>query len=198
MASIITRRGDDGMTDLADGGRVAKDSLRIEACGTVDETNAFIGAALGLGSDPILTRRLLHVQDLLFVAGAELAHAAPASSGRRIGAEELTRIERWTDQLMAEGPPLKLFVLPGAPGSPAAGLLHVARTVCRRAERAVVRLSRTEQVSTSLRVFLNRLSDFLFACARYQAHRDGAVDTVWHMGLQSVIDREGRPVDPPD
>lgn len=198
MSPIYTRGGDDGSTALADGSRTAKDSARLEAYGAVDETNSWIGAVLGFTRDPYLTPRLLHVQDLLFVIGAELAGADRSGGGRAVGAEDSVRLERWIDALMAQCPPLKLFVLPGGPGSPAAALLHVARTVCRRAERRVVLLARTEAVPQTVRIYLNRLGDFLFAAARYQHHKDGAQETIWSLSKSAVLGPDGRPLPPPE
>jgi cob(I)alamin adenosyltransferase len=180
MSKIYTKTGDSGMTGLLGGGRVAKDDLRIDAYGTVDELNAALGMARSAGLDPVFDALLARVQDELFAVGSALAD--PNTDGpfqAVIGAEHALRLEAEIDSLDAELPPLSSFILPG--GSPAAAHIHLARTICRRAERLVVRLARqpSEHVSPTLTVYLNRLSDFLFVLARAVNHRTGIPDVTW-------------------
>lgn len=182
---IYTRGGDDGETSLFGGGRVPKADARIEALGDVDELNAALGWALSGMEDPDSRGRLESVQHDLFALGAELATPAaaagrtrPETPGLRPGRTE--ELERWIDEVEAELPPLKAFVLPG--GVPAAASLHLARTVCRRAERSVVRLAATDAVDGAVLPYLNRLSDLLFVLARAQNHRAGEGDVEWRKG----------------
>jgi cob(I)alamin adenosyltransferase len=169
VARIYTRTGDQGSTGLFGGERVAKDSARIEALGAVDETNAAIGLARALlNIEPDLERMLDRIQHLLFDLGADLA--SPGQS-RRVGAARTARLEADIDRLEAQLEPLKAFILPG--GAPAAAALHLARTVCRRAERAVVAVGEEPEAL----IFLNRLSDLLFVAARW-ANRDRG-DVLW-------------------
>jgi cob(I)alamin adenosyltransferase len=179
---IYTRTGDRGTTALADGQRRSKGDLRIETYGTVDETNACIGLAR-LHTHGDLDRMLGAVQNDLFDLGADLATPVgpepPPYEPLRIVASQVERLERDIDALNATIPPLKSFVLPG--GSAAAAALHLARTVCRRAERLAVRLADGETVSPEALAYLNRLSDFLFVASR-AANGDGADDVLWVPG----------------
>ncbi len=177
---IYTKTGDNGMTGLLGAGRMAKDEPRIEAYGTVDELNAAVGivraANPGLEADRMLER----VQIDLFSVGAALADPNPDGKFQRaVTPDHSARLEFWIDELEAELPKLEQFILPG--GVPAAAALHLARTVCRRAERQVVRLARQpgESIPTPLLIYLNRLSDFLFVLARAVNYRAGSVDTPW-------------------
>ena len=165
MARIATGAGDQGHTGLADGTRVPKSSPRIAAYGTVDELNACLGLALA-GLQGPMAATLQRVQRELFDLGADLALV---KGGPRITPEHVGRLDRELDALEAALPPLRSFVLPG--GSEAAARLHLARTVCRRAERAVVELHAREPLDSAALVYLNRLSDLLFLMAR-QANRD--------------------------
>ena len=177
---IYTRTGDAGSTGLLGGARIAKDGLRIEAYGTVDELNAALGAARALGTpDAALDAALARVQVDLFALGAALASAPGRElrAGEGVTAADIERLEREIDAWEAELPPLRSFVLPG--GSGAAALLHLARTVCRRAERSVVRLAREESAPAEILVYLNRLSDLLFTLARLANHRAGVGDLTW-------------------
>lgn len=181
---IYTRTGDDGSTALGSGERRAKYDLRVAAYGTVDETNAAIGLArLHLGQAPSIDAMLGQVQNDLFDLGADLA--VPQRQGKaerlRILPTQVTRLERDIDALNADLAPLNSFILPG--GTPAAAALHLARTVCRRAERSVVELAARpdEPVSDAAIHYLNRLSDFLFVAARI-ANRNGADDVLWVPG----------------
>lgn len=183
---IYTRTGDNGTTALGSGERRPKFDLRVTAYGTVDETNAAIGIAqLHLGAEPEVAAILARVQNDLFDLGADLA--TPESPGGdkrerlRIVDSQVERIEADIDRLNAELSPLKSFVLPG--GDPAAAHLHLARTVCRRAERLVVELAArpNEGVGAPVIRYLNRLSDLLFVAARYVNGR-GARDVLWVPG----------------
>ncbi|GIV61574.1 cob(I)yrinic acid a,c-diamide adenosyltransferase [Rhodocaloribacter litoris] len=179
---IYTRTGDAGDTALFGGGRVQKNHPRIEAYGTVDETNSFIGAARAQLTgrpgherlDPVLAR----IQAELFELGADLATPGDARPVvPRIQATHIRRLETAIDDFDTELPPLKHFILPG--GTPAAAALHVARTVCRRAERRTVELAGAEPTNPHAVVYLNRLSDFLFVAARWVNHQAGLSEAVW-------------------
>jgi cob(I)alamin adenosyltransferase len=176
---IYTRTGDDGETSLFAGGRVRKDHLRVEAYGTVDELNSALGLARAHGVDAQCDGWLETIQNALFVVGADLAtpHEARADWLMRLDAAPAAELERWIDTLDAELPPLRNFVLPG--GTPAAAALHLARTICRRAERVAVTLSEGETINPAVIVYLNRLSDFLFTLARAVNQRAGVNETKW-------------------
>ncbi|HKJ93228.1 MAG TPA: cob(I)yrinic acid a,c-diamide adenosyltransferase [Longimicrobiales bacterium] len=176
---IYTRTGDQGETGLFGGGRVSKAHVRVEAYGAVDEMNALLGwAATRLGDAPV--ERLRAVQADLFAIGAHLAtpgagdRKRPALPPLPAGVEAL---EAWIDEMDADLPELRSFILPG--GSPAAAALHVARTVCRRAERAVVALAAADPVEPGILVYLNRLSDLLFTLAREANRVAGVADVEW-------------------
>jgi cob(I)alamin adenosyltransferase len=180
VGKIYTKTGDSGMTGLLGGGRVGKDDLRIDAYGTVDELNAFIGAARACGLDPESDALAAQLQDDLFAVGSALADPDPNGPFHDVvGVKHTERLEAAIDTLEAELPPLTKFILPG--GTEAASHLHLARTVCRRAERWVVKLARQpeQHVPEALIVYLNRLSDFLFVLARAVNHRAGRPDVVW-------------------
>ncbi|MAK83471.1 cob(I)yrinic acid a,c-diamide adenosyltransferase [Phenylobacterium sp.] len=181
---IYTRTGDGGATRLANGAEVAKTDLRVEAYGSVDETNACLGLArLHTGDDALLDPMLKRIQNDLFDLGADLANPpAPDEDPARVlrvTDGQVTRLEQEIDQINADLSPLTSFVLPG--GTPAAAALHQARTVCRRAERAAVHLAQTEPVATPALKYLNRLSDLLFVAAR-RANGQGALDVLWSPG----------------
>lgn len=184
MARIYTRTGDDGTTGLGSGERVSKSSLRIDAYGCVDELNSHLGRARADGLVGELETLVAEVQESLFVLGAELAAARRRGGGEeaRLEIEEpsVRALEAAIDRLEAELEPLKHFILPA--GSSGATQLHVARTVCRRAERAVVRLDAEEAVRSEAVRYLNRLSDLLFVMARYENARRGVEDVVWSPG----------------
>jgi cob(I)alamin adenosyltransferase len=180
ITRIYTRTGDGGTTRLAGGQEVAKDSRRIEAYGTVDELNSTIGAALAAGVDSGLASELRRIQNELFHLGADLAvreEDKPRVPGPRIEPRHVEALERLLDTLTVELGPLENFILPG--GSPGAALLHVARTVCRRAERLVVALSHDEAIGPSTLQYVNRLSDALFAMARAENRRRGVPESLW-------------------
>jgi len=175
---LYTKRGDDGSTDLCSGGpRVPKDDARVAACGAVDETNAAIGAVIASCLDETTARTLQVIQSDLFVLGAELATEGEPRAQMAIGDTQVAQLERWIDEASAETQPIKNFVLPG--GTQTAAGLHLARTISRRAERAAVTLARTRTVARPALVYLNRLSDLLFAFARRANHRAGFADIPW-------------------
>ena len=177
---IYTKTGDGGETGLFAGPRVAKDAPRIEAYGAVDELNAVIGLARAGGGPAALDRLLRRIQNELFDLGAELATPRAAEQGQvRIGGSHIEALETEIDRSQQGLPPLRQFILPG--GTQLAARLHVARTVCRRAERRVVTLARVadETVSETAVVYLNRLSDFLFVLARHANHEAGHDDVAW-------------------
>jgi cob(I)alamin adenosyltransferase len=177
---IYTRTGDDGKTGLLGPGRVDKDCPRIEAYGTVDELNAAIGLARSLGLRSDDDQLLAAVQDDLFSVGAALADPDPRGKFQgAITPAKIRRLEEAIDALEAELPPLDRFILPG--GTHAAAQLHVARTICRRAERRVIRLSHIEgeHVPHAAIVYLNRLSDFLFVLGRAANKHMGVADVPW-------------------
>ena len=179
---IYTRTGDDGTTGLLGPGRVPKCSPRVEAYGGVDELNAALGAARALDREGWLAEELGALQAHLFSVGAELAVAEPAMLERleRIGEADVEALERWIDRLDAGLPALRNFILPG--GSELAAQLHLARAVCRRAERRLVALGQQEAVEPRLVRFLNRLGDLLFVMARWSNQRAGIQETEWHGG----------------
>ena len=179
---IYTRRGDGGDTGLFGGGRVSKSDLRVEAYGTVDELNAALGWATSQVDEQEIKDRLETVQEDLFVIGADLATSPPTGKRPRpkvpvLNVSRIGEIESWIDKADGELPGLNAFVLPG--GLKGAAALHMARTVCRRAERAVVRLGTREDVSDRVIPYLNRLSDLLFTLARLENHRVGIGDREW-------------------
>lgn len=184
LSKIYTRTGDDGTTGLATGERVEKWNLRVESYGAVDETNSAIGVArLHADGDPDLAAMLGRIQNDLFDLGADLCvpkqpKEAPGSA-LRIVAAQVTTLEHAIDRLNERLQTLRTFILPG--GSPASAWLHMARTVCRRAERSVVTLQRTETINSQALVYLNRLSDLLFVLARI-ANDDGKADVLWIPG----------------
>ena len=178
---IYTRRGDRGETDLLGGGRVGKDDQRVEAYGEVDELNACLGAAAAASPHADLHELVRTLQISLFSLGAYLASPDEARRERAAipGVEEddVLALEKRIDALEAELLPLRRFILPG--GSAAASAFHVARTVCRRAERRAVALDRREPLSAVALRYLNRLSDLLFVVARVENRRAGVGDVEW-------------------
>lgn len=174
LSKIYTRTGDEGSTGLGDGSRVPKESLRVEAYGTVDETNSVIGLVLAVATLPPQIRRcLLEVQHDLFDLGGELC----IPGHRMIAAAHVERLETELDAFNESLPPLKEFILPG--GGPAAAACHVARTVCRRAERRCWSLARVESVAPEALKYLNRLSDLLFVLARVLARQENGSEVLW-------------------
>ncbi len=183
---IYTRTGDAGTTALFGGGRVPKDHPRVAAYGDVDELNSAIGVAVAFMSDERLIEALTGVQNELFNIGAELASESGAEKAANYARmftnpeEKTAALEQLMDELDAALPPLTTFVLPS--GSQAGALLHLCRTNCRRAERAVVTLTHTEPVNPDLARYLNRLSDLLFVMARYVNAADGRPEAEWRKG----------------
>jgi cob(I)alamin adenosyltransferase len=174
LSKIYTRTGDDGTTGLGDGSRIAKDSLRVEAFGTVDEANSAIGVVLASANVPDAIRRsLTEVQHDLFELGGELC----IPGHKAVEMHFVERLEQDLDALNADLPYLKEFILPG--GSPAAAACHVARTIVRRAERRVATLAKEEEVRPEVLRYLNRLSDLLFVIARCLARAESGSETIW-------------------
>ena len=174
LSKIYTKTGDNGTTGLGDGSRVAKDSLRVEAYGTADELNSFIGLLRAeLTDDHHLQPVLSRIQHELFDLGGELCIPGYVM----IKEAAITRLEQAIDALNDNLPPLKDFILPA--GGKAASLTHVARTVCRRAERRVFTLSQHEQISPLALQYLNRLSDYLFVASRVLAREFGGSEVLW-------------------
>jgi len=175
---LYTRTGDHGQTSLHGGTRVEKDCLRVEAYGTVDEMNSWIGWTRAECTYDPLSTILDQIQRELFELGADLACGHQTDPPEpRMGDHHITNLERHIDNLSGELPPMKHFILPG--GSPLASKLHIARTVCRRAERLCVRLARDEAVDPRAIIYLNRLSDLLFAMARRANQLAGVEDVPW-------------------
>jgi cob(I)alamin adenosyltransferase len=177
---IYTRTGDDGTTGLFGGARVPKDDARVEAYGTVDELNSAIGLARALGLSPDVDDVLGLIQSELFALGAELASvpdSVPRLASSPLGEPEIQRLETTIDEMDAVLAPLKNFVLPA--GSSGAAALHLARTVCRRAERCVLSAARTGPSRPELVIYLNRLSDLLFVLARRANQASGVADVAW-------------------
>ncbi|MFQ5538326.1 MAG: cob(I)yrinic acid a,c-diamide adenosyltransferase [Gemmatimonadota bacterium] len=185
---IYTRTGDRGETGLFGGGRVAKDHPRVEAYGAVDELNAVLGQAISESQVHEVRVRLSLIQHDLFSLGSLLATPPPAEEGAgaqrprpkslpEFPVERIEEMEAWMDEADEELPPLRAFILPG--GSRGAATIHLARTVCRRAERRVVHLASKEPVEEEVVRYLNRLSDLLFTFARLENHRAGREDVLW-------------------
>jgi cob(I)alamin adenosyltransferase len=181
MTRLYTRGGDEGETSLAGGQRVRKDALRVAAYGTVDELNACLGVSLAQGLSPRLAEVLPVIQNELFHLGSDLSFLEADKAERprpQIEAKHIARLEALIDELSAVAGPLKNFILPG--GAPGAAHLHMARTVCRRAERAVVTLSQSEPVGAFALRYLNRLSDLLFVMSRYENKLRGVPEPQWN------------------
>lgn len=180
LTRIYTRTGDDGTTALTGGGRVSKASPRVEAYGTVDELNSIIGRALASGCVAEVRLVLASIQNTLFHLGAELSRpqeAAESTPSPSLENRHLDEMEQWIDDFTGELGALENFVLPG--GCASAADLHVARTVCRRAERLVVALSQREAIGEWTVRYLNRLSDLLFTLARVENKSAGVADVLW-------------------
>ncbi len=194
---IYTKSGDAGLTGLGDGTRVPKTSPRINAYGTVDELNSTLGVVLAAEPEGEVAEWLRHIQNDLFDLGADLCVPGPAglatedsspeSNGDpspappplRVVKQQITHLEQWIDEVTAGLKPLTSFILPG--GTTTAAHLHLARTVCRRAEIAVWSLAETEQINPLIAVYLNRLSDLLFVLAR-RCNHNGTADILWQPG----------------
>lgn len=173
---IYTRTGDAGDTGVI-GGRVSKDDARVEAYGTIDELNCFISQAVSLtngGRYDDLKADLLEIQHELFDCGSDLAYAKDGAMAYKVTSSKVDRLEAWIDKYDIDAPAITRFILPG--GSPLSSALHIGRTVCRRAERRVVTLSKDREINGEVRRYLNRLSDFLFTAARAANAREGVAD----------------------
>ena len=173
LSKIVTRTGDAGTTGLGDGSRVAKDSARIEAIGSVDELNSVVGLLLAESLPEPVAACLVAVQHDLFDLGGELSIPGFES----VTAAHVERLEADVERFNADLAPLKEFILPG--GTRAAALAHVARTVCRRAERALVAAAASEAITPTSRIYLNRLSDLLFVLARTLNKTESRPDVLW-------------------
>ena len=190
ITRVYTRTGDKGETALVGGKRVPKDSPRIESYGTIDELNSIIGLARAFNAEKrgaanrFLDEVLGKIQDELFDLGSELATPEDAAYAGmyRVGAAEVKRIEETIDRCQKDLAPLKSFILPG--GGKVGSFLHQCRTVCRRAERDIFRLSRDEQLSEWPIKYVNRLSDLFFVLARWMAKQAGEEEVLWQRGLQ--------------
>ena len=177
LTKIYTRGGDAGQTSLGDGSRVSKLDLRLAAYGTVDELNSALGVVLA-GDPPDEARAVLvRVQNELFDVGADLSVPVGREGRLRVAQSQIDRLEADCDRFNARLPELRSFVLPG--GTPEAAGLHVARTVCRRAERETLRAAQEHDLDPLTGVYLNRLSDLLFVLARVANHRGGVAETEW-------------------
>lgn len=176
LSKIYTRTGDTGETGLGDGARVPKDNPRIAALGEVDELNSALGVLLAEALPDAVRDELVNVQHDLFDLGGDLSIPGRES----MTTAQIARLERKLDQFNAQLAPLKEFILPG--GARTAALAHLARTVCRRAERALVVLGRSENVSDVARIYLNRLSDLLFVLGRTLNRAAGRDDVLWQPG----------------
>lgn len=174
LSKIYTRTGDDGTTGLGDGSRIAKDDIRMQAIGAIDELNSVIGLMMAeMGKDDELYPLFLDIQHDLFDLGGELC----IPGYQLINDSQVTLLETRLDTLNEHLPPLKNFILPG--GSKAAGFCHLARTVCRRAERDMVSLARNTSTNQAGSRYINRLSDLLFVCARILARRNNGQEILW-------------------
>jgi cob(I)alamin adenosyltransferase len=184
LTRIYTKSGDAGMTGLGGGRRVAKDSPRVRAYGSVDELNSAIGVALALGLSARLVSELGTIQNELFDLGSDLCW--PQDDERRdriptVQPKHVERLERLIDELNEVVGPLTNFLLPG--GTAGAAQLHLARTICRRAEREAITLSHEEPIGALVLPYLNRLSDALFVMARFENHERGVAEPLWEPGL---------------
>jgi cob(I)alamin adenosyltransferase len=178
ITKVYTKTGDQGTTSLGSGERVSKDAPRVEAYGTVDELNSVLGVLLCEEMPADLREELLRIQQELFDLGADLCTPdSERKAGPKIKTSQIERLEKLIDAHNEPLPPLKSFILPG--GARTASLFHLARTVCRRAERRVVSLSRQETLDANVVIYLNRLSDALFVLARSENTRTGHGDILW-------------------
>ncbi len=175
---VYTKGGDDGSTGLFGGQRVPKDDVRVSAYGQVDEVNSALGLAVAACNDEGTLSVLQRIQGELLILGSELAYPEGQRKGLMIEDAHVAQLERWIDEASEELEPLTNFILPT--GSETAARLHFARTVCRRAERAVATLSREQHVDRAVSIYLNRLSDLLFVFARRANHRAGVPDVAWN------------------
>ena len=180
LTKLYTRKGDDGTTGLGGGQRVPKDSLRVSAYGAVDELNSALGVALAHGLSARLTEILPVIQNELFHLGSDLCFVEEDKAKFNIPQIEdrhVEQLEQWIDEFNEAVGPLENFILPG--GSVGAAHLHLARTICRRAEREAIALAREEPLGAFVRPYLNRLSDLLFVMARYENKQRGVAEPLW-------------------
>ncbi|WP_378953100.1 cob(I)yrinic acid a,c-diamide adenosyltransferase [Pelosinus sp. sgz500959] len=162
---IYTRTGDKGTTSLLDGTRIRKNNIRVESYGTIDELNSFLGFAKHFIKDAVIFERIHTIQKELFKVAAELADPSGKVYSPQLGNEEIQRLENWIDEYVEKMNPAPKFIVPGS--SQDSGALHVARTICRRAERAMIELDETEPINSLVLKYVNRLSDVLYTFARY-------------------------------
>jgi cob(I)alamin adenosyltransferase len=180
LTKIYTRQGDQGQTSLASGERVKKSALRVEVYGTVDELNSILGMAIAGGLVPRLMVVLSGIQNELFHLGTDLSFPIEARGEGgipQIEPRHIEKMEALIDELNAVVGPLENFILPG--GAPGAAMLHLARTVCRRAERQAVALAEEQELGEQVLPYLNRLSDALFVMARYENNQRGVAEPLW-------------------
>lgn len=192
ITKVYTKTGDTGETALVGGKRVPKDSLRIEAYGTIDELNSVTGLARVFNEENLhageahrfLDEVLCRIQDELFDLGSELATPPEffQPGMYQVGDEEISRLEEWIDKCQKDLEPLQSFILPG--GGRIGAYLHQSRTVCRRAEREILRLSREEEVNPAVIRYINRLSDLFFVLSRWIAKQTGQQEYLWQRGLK--------------
>jgi cob(I)alamin adenosyltransferase len=176
---IYTKKGDSGKTGLIGGTRVSKGSMRIDAYGTIDELNSYVGVVRDHLNDETQISQLIEIQDRLFTIGSSLA-SDPEKSTMKIPdltINDVSLLEQWMDNMDESLPEMRFFVLPG--GHPAVSFCHVARCICRRAERIIVELSKNEFVADMVMVYVNRLSDYLFVLSRKIAQDLGAAEQPW-------------------
>ncbi|MBV8208673.1 MAG: cob(I)yrinic acid a,c-diamide adenosyltransferase [Burkholderiaceae bacterium] len=185
LSKIYTRTGDTGETGLGDGSRVPKDSLRIDVIGDIDELNSAVGTLIAHDPRAAVKQALVEIQQGLFDLGGEIA--IPSHSV--IDADDVAWLEQRLDELNADLPRLKEFILPG--GGPGAAAAHMARAICRRAERHMVALARKEAVNPAARAYLNRLSDYLFVASRILARDEGSGEVLWRNDHKQRRERPG-------
>jgi cob(I)alamin adenosyltransferase len=176
---IYTKKGDSGTTGLIGGTRLPKHHIRIESYGNVDELNSYLGLIRDLNSNPVIGEQLLEIQDRLFTIGSHLA-ADPEKNNMKlpeISSGDIANLENWIDAMDNTLEPMKSFVLPG--GNSLVSQVHIARCVCRRAERSIVHLAENEQVDTIILGYMNRLSDYLFMLSRKLSSELRATETPW-------------------
>ncbi|MGI0088055.1 MAG: cob(I)yrinic acid a,c-diamide adenosyltransferase [Nitrosotalea sp.] len=177
MVKIYTKTGDDGTTGLVGGGRIKKSSQRIIAYGAVDELNSAIGIALSCTSDSDIVNLLTKIQNDLFVVGSDLANPILSDSSSRVTNSMITYLESQIDKMESELSPITYFILPG--GDHVASQVHLARSICRRAETNIVELEGEEQINKNCQVYVNRLSDLLFVISRTINKRKKINDVAW-------------------
>ena len=187
LSKIYTRTGDNGTTGLGDGSRTGKDDPRVEAFGTVDELNSYIGLLLSQTQPEEIRNLLIGIQHDLFDLGGDIS----VPGREALSQDYVTRLEQSLDSLNEKLSPLKEFILPG--GSQNAAICHIARTVCRRAERRIITLSRTETISAVTIRYINRLSDLLFVLARYFNLIQGQSDVMWQPGRHQTAPEDNSP-----